>query len=182
MKKTLTLALATLAVGAVTASAAISAVTIVDKDFTLDPLAAIDTDPTYHVAGWWTPLTPGDLTIKDDTWWYSVYEGSKWTVGGVDIWLMSVEANHDGVPPLVPTFAAVLGMANVAGNNGTVNSYVAHAGAVGDGDYYKFYAEINPSGVMNFDLKGLHIVPEPGSFAMIAGLGLVGFAAYRRVR
>jgi len=178
VKHGLTFAVAALAAGAVSASAAISAVTLVDRDYGLGLL-----DPAYQVVGWWTPLTPGDLTIKDDTYWYSVFEGTRWNVGGVDIWLMSVEANHDGVPPLVPTFAAVLGMANVAGNNGTVYSYVSHAGSIGDGDYYKFYAEINPSGVMNFDLKGFHTAsPEPGALAMVAGLGLVGFAAWRRVR
>jgi len=183
MKKTLTLVVATLTAGAVTASAAISAITMIDQATSVTPPGApADVDPSYHVNGWWTPLTPGDVTIKNDVFWNSVFSGSKMTVGGVDIWLMAVEANHKGVAPLVPNFAAVLGMANVVGNNGTVNSYVAHAGAPGDGDYYKFAANIAPSGQMNFDLYGKHVVPEPGSFAMIAGLGLVGFAAYRRIR
>lgn len=170
----------TLTVCAVTVSAAITSSWVVDKNFSnsADP----DVDAAYHVTGSWTPLTPGDLDIRSDVFWDSAFSGSKLTVGGVDIWLLRVDANHKGVAPAPPGFTAVLGMADVVGNDGTVETYVPHSGAVGDGDYYKLTANIAPAGTMNFDLKAAHLVPEPGSFAMIAGLGLVGFATYRRIR
>jgi hypothetical protein len=60
---------------------------------------------------------------------------------------------------------------------------VKHPLIRGGGDHFdRFYAEISavPGGYL-VNVSGCHI-PEPADYAALAGLGLVGFGAYRRFR
>jgi hypothetical protein len=60
---------------------------------------------------------------------------------------------------------------------------VEHLRKDGSGDHFdRFYAEVSqvPGGWL-VNVTGCHI-PEPADYAALAGLGLVGFGAYRRFR
>ena len=60
---------------------------------------------------------------------------------------------------------------------------VPHPFSTYTGDHFdRFYAEISavPGGYL-INVSGCHI-PEPADYAALAGLGLVGFGAYRRFR
>ena len=84
------------------------------------------------------------------------------------------------VPSPGLTATASLGLMNVDKAAGSVVWSVAHSSY--DGDHYTLAGSIDPVGQYNFQLDGKCDVPEPASFALIAGLGLIGFAGFRRMR
>jgi len=173
MKKTLTMAVATLIVGAVTASAAITSVTLVD------------TQDNYAGEGVW------DLPAGAVGWAAIPGSGAFWNVdvsgtsfalgGGVNLYAIAIRGNHK-VPAAGPVGSLAVGLVDYIGASGHATVTVPHAGGVSGQDLWFLNANVNPAGKMNFQVSATHPVPEPGAFALIAGLGLVGFAAYRRTR
>lgn len=175
MKKTLTMAVATLIVGAVTASAAIG--------ITANTL--VDTQDYYFGTGEW------DLSAGPVAWAAVPGSGAYWNVdvsgnvfslgGGVNLYAIAARGNHK-VPSSGPLGSLAVGLVDYLGASGHATATVPHPGGLTVGDLWFLNAEINPAGTMNFKVSVSHPVPEPGAFALIAGLGLVGFAAYRRTR
>lgn len=55
-----------------------------------------------------------------------------------------------------------------------------------DGQHFDAFRALigapQPQGDYSLTLTGTHVVPEPQQFALFAGLGLLGFGAYRRMR
>lgn len=173
MKKTLTMAVATLIVGAVTASAAIT--------------ASVTTDDTglYQATGVW------DITAGPVAWqaipnlapvnWAADVTGVITDIGGgLNLYTIVVRGNHQVPnPPLAGTGSLGIALLNVLNAEGNASMSLPHNGGV---DNWYLWAKIDPAGTLNFRVDANHPIPEPGSFALIAGLGLVGFAAYRRTR
>ncbi len=169
MKKTLTMAVATLIVGAVTASAAI----------TLGPVT--DTSSQIATTGTWD-LTPTGPTQFGGTYWTAWVDGQVVALtGGLQLYVLKVEGVHapNAAPPPAPTASLAVGLVNVPTASGQALAEVPHnpPGL----DKWSLVAWTSAGGI-DFGVTGTHPVPEPGSFALIAGLGLVGFAAYRRTR
>jgi hypothetical protein len=175
MKKTLTMAVATLIVGAVTASAAV-----------IDVNTLVDTRDNYFATGEWH--LPGGAV----TWAAIPGSGHFWNVdvsgnvfslgGGVNLYAVAVKGNHKVPSPGGPTASLAVGLVDYVGASGHATVTVPHPGGLISQDLWFLNAEINPAGKMNFKVTASHPIPEPGAFALIAGLGLVGFAAYRRTR
>lgn len=69
----------------------------------------------------------------------------------------------------------------ITSNGGTAASAeAALAAALGDG---KAYLNIHTTFAPGGEIRGFLVpVPEPGAYALIAGLGLCGFGAWRRVK
>lgn len=167
MKKTLTMAVATLIVGAVTASAAITTSVI------------LETGDDLIFDGTWNPLNDGDTGTAGGTFWTADVTGKVIDLGGgVNMYTIAVKGKHNvGGAPQWATLG--VGLFDIAGSQGWATTSVPHG--KGD-DVWALTAKINPAGTMKFNVSANHPIPEPGSFALIAGLGLVGFAAYRRTR
>jgi len=190
MKKTLTVVVAILALSAVSARAAIMVTEMQNIPFSteLDPSApyVAGQTPALWVTGTWSELSRSAPGWSADNWgdpsaaWSWLVGGTVLDIGGgAALYVVSVEAVHNIDPP-VQSWQAAIGLYDVAGVSGQIIGTILH-GLEGLGDHYLFTASINPAGTMNFDLKACH-VPEPELFAMFAGVGLVGFAAYRRIR
>jgi len=174
MKKLLLIAVATLVVGAVTASAA----ALVANE-TVDSLTG--NAYVYQVQGVWDTTTPTGVVTATDIgpFWKSSYEGSVVFINFVPTYVLSVSADHLFPSPGL-TATASLGLMNVYQAAGSVVWSVAHNSF--NGDHYTLAGSIDPVGQYNFQLDAKCDVPEPASFALIAGLGLIGFAGFRRMR
>lgn len=172
MKKLLLIAVATLVVGAVTASAAVITAT-----------ETLDTPQAYRVVGDWTPVTTDQVApvaaTDIDLNWSSSFSGTMVIINGVNTYVLAVDAIHNVGGP-AQTATAALGLMNVDKAAGAVTWTVDHLSY--NGDNYILSGTINPVGKYNFVLDANCDVPEPASFALIAGLGLIGFAGFRRMR
>jgi len=164
MKRLLTAAVGVLSVGLFSASAQLS--------FNFDT----DSTEALKITGTWDLQPFEELKVESENWLLS-FLGTEEDVEGFTFFTLSVRAQHthpDGT--LGSPFAGTLGYAEITGGEGTID------GVVEDGlasDYYVFKVQFSPPTPMEFELTGLHVVPEPGIFAMLA-LGLVGFVARRR--
>jgi hypothetical protein len=65
--------------------------------------------------------------------------------------------------------------------NGTVYGVVDHP-AAGHYDEWGMALLRSAPGTIQGSVTAAHLVPEPSAYAMLAGLGLVAFAGYRRMR
>jgi hypothetical protein len=174
MRKTLTLAAAALTVAALTTQAGITVSS--EKN---DPYCA-----QFPHAHPWALEWEGTWDLTADT---EVTTGANWTVTlsvdevsvlGSPLYFLRVDGNHE-VPSPGPTWTGSLGLLNIGGQTGTVSGTVDHG--LPDGDYWELWAEVNPVGNVNWRVSACH-VPEPSTYAMLAGLGLAGFALYRRMK
>jgi len=90
-------------------------------------------------------------------------------------------APHPGEVPINTAWSFSFTTGSVPDSAGPTD--VDHPQVKGGGDHFdRFYAEISevPGGFL-VNVTGCHI-PEPADYAALAGLGLVGFGAYRRFR
>jgi len=88
---------------------------------------------------------------------------------------------HEGYPgltgPIVHTLTPALDGSGTAGTfswSGTLSDLVR----LNSGGYY---VQVHTSGLPDGAIRG-QLIPEPHEYAMLAGLGLLGFVAYRRLR
>ncbi len=172
MKKTLTLAAAALAVGAVTTNAAITLGAV-----TLDlPVG----DPAFQANGEWNPITTGDtLTVgAPAVEWELNLAGTVVNVGGTDLAFLQIDVRN---LPISNTWKGSLGLplggvpqtASAAGNTAAPGVDVYNV-------KYSFWVDGVDKG--KWEVTASYAVPEPSTYAMLAGLGLAGFALYRRMK
>jgi hypothetical protein len=70
----------------------------------------------------------------------------------------------------------------LAGSGGIAYGVVEHHVPSTGGDHWLIDVRVNAAGTGADGKVYAWHVPEPSAYALVAGLGLVGFAAYRRVR
>ncbi len=126
---------------------------------------------------------------------YEVY----FVPGGLNPWEIRVDFNslvnpatvsgyarHYAAPhpgEVVPNTAWTFGFTTAVVPDSAGPTDVPHLLVSGQGDHFdRFYAEFSqvPGGYL-LNVTGCHI-PEPADYAALAGLGLLGFGAYRRFR
>ncbi len=119
--------------------------------------------------------------------------------GGMNPWEIRVDFNSLSIPAtvsgyaqhyaapypglVVPNTAWSFAFTTAVVPDSAGPTQVPHQDSNGQGDHYdEFYAEFSlvPDGYL-LNVTGCHI-PEPADYAALAGLGLLGFGAYRRFR
>lgn len=69
-----------------------------------------------------------------------------------------------------------------ATGSGMADGMIHHNPIPGPSDVDVWHMDAVSNSVVDVNFKAKHIIPEPSTYAMIAGLGLVGFAAFRRFK
>ena len=171
MNKGLTLALGAV-VAAVTSQAAITWGPWAETSTTLSGSANWSGSPDPETAStsspggnWWVSLTFSS-TLKS----YSV------VLDGQHLVAPHVDDNAPGdIIELGVLFTKSTG-------SGTADGSIIHnrGAKAGHTDTWHFDAKSNS--IVDVSFTAVHSVPEPSTYAMIAGLGLVGFAAFRRFK
>ena len=168
MKKTLTIAAVALAAAAVTTQAGI----------TVDA-GQINSATDLSWSGNWTPLTADTASTIAASPWNAKLMVDNVDVLGVFLNVLRVEGEHT---PAALLFNASVGLPDGAINVGQVatqNASLAHAGGTDD---WQLKATLVAPSEIKWEVTAKHVVPEPSTYAMLAGLGLAGFALYRRMK
>ena len=142
--------------------------------------AVTDTATSLVVSGTWTiPDVAGvgaSFGAPLSNWQVDLYGKSLDIGGGVVLNILQASGQTIAYGPAT-TGTGALGLLNVdlgGPVSGPVN-FVDGAGAT-----YTLTGYVSPAGTSNRTVTGA--IPDPSTYAMIAGLGLVGFAGYRRMR
>ena len=131
-------------------------------------------------------LTSAGTTVPwaGANWSVTITDGALGPFHSVVVEAYHLVGPHGGeAAPGLPFLGGVL-FPSVAALGGTSFGTLPHVGA-SHSDQWELMVIVDPGGTTASGVvRGFHpgIVPEPGSFTFVAGLGLIAFAGYRRVR